>query len=162
MLVDGQVLTTTEQRATHLARYKEGAVCVKYEYVMNGDQTSNRELFKRPLVYIFHDVIDENSHPQNPFEIIRSCRTAINQLVVLVKRLHATWNVTNVVVTADHGFIYNDIHFDDKDKHSINDTSTEKKTRYYLSNSEMEVEGIVKFPLEKVSGISKGKESRRS
>lgn len=154
MLVDGQVLTTTEQRATHLARYKEGAVCVKYEYVMNGDQTSNRELFKRPLVYIFHDVIDENSHPQNPFEIIRSCRTAINQLVVLVKRLHATWNVTNVVVTADHGFIYNDIHFDDKDKHSINDTSIEKKTRYYLSNSEMEVEGIVKFPLEKVSGIS--------
>ena len=78
MLVDGQLLTTTEQRTAHLGRYKEGAVCVKYEDVMNGDQTSNRELFKHPLVYIFHDVIDENSHPQNPFEIIRSCRTAIN------------------------------------------------------------------------------------
>ena len=98
MLVDGQVLVTTEQRTAHLARYKEGAVCVKYEDVMNADQTSNRELFKHPLVYIFHDVIDENSHPQNPFEVIRSCRTAINQLVVLVKRLHATWNVVNVIV----------------------------------------------------------------
>lgn len=154
LLVDGQVLSTTEQRTVHLARYKEGAVCVKYEDVMNGDQTSNRELFKRPLVYIFHDVIDENSHPQNPFEIIRSCRTAINQLVVLVKRLHATWNVANVVVTADHGFIYNDIRFEEKDKHSINDPFIEKKTRYYLTNSTVEIEGIVKFPLEKVSGIT--------
>ena len=154
MLVDGQVLTTTEQRTAHVARYKEGAVCVKYEDVMNGDQTSNRELFKRPLVYIFHDVIDENSHPQNPFEIIRSCRTAINQLVVLVKRLHATMNVHNVVVTADHGFIYNDIRFEEKDKHSIDEPCIEKKTRYYLTNSAMEVEGIAKFPLEKVSAIT--------
>jgi hypothetical protein len=154
MLVDGQVLATTEQRTAHVARYKEGAVCVKYEDVMNGDQTSNRELFKRPLVYIFHDVIDENSHPQNPFEIIRSCRTAINQLVVLVKRLHATMNVHNVVVTADHGFIYNDIRFEEKDKHSIDEPCIEKKTRYYLTNSTMEVEGIAKFPLEKVSAIT--------
>ena len=154
MMVDGQVLVTTEQRTAHVSRYREEAVCVKYEDVMNGDQRSNRELFKRPLVYIFHDVIDENSHPQNPFEIIRSCRTAINQLTALVKRLHATMNVHNVVVTADHGFIYNDIRFEDKDKHSITESCIEKKTRYYLTDSNMKVEGIAKMPIEKVSGIS--------
>ena len=157
MVIDGQVLVTTEQRTSHLARYKDGAVCVKYEDVMNGDQTSNRELFKHPLVYIFHDVIDENSHPQNPFEIIRSCRTAINQLTALVKRLHATMNVANVVVTADHGFIYNDIRFEEKDKHSINEACIEKKTRYYLTESMIQVEGVVKMPLNKVSGISLSK-----
>lgn len=154
MMVDGQVLATTDQRTAHVARYREGAACVKYEEVMNGDQTSNRELFKRPLVYIFHDVIDENSHSQNPFEMIRSCRTAINQLVALVKRLHATMNVRNVVVTADHGFIYNDIRFEEKDKHSITESCIEKKTRYYLTESNMKVDEIVKLPLEKVSGIS--------
>jgi hypothetical protein len=154
MTVDGQALITTEQRTAHLGRYKDGALCVKYEDVMNGDRTTIREIFKRPLVYIFHDVIDENSHPQNPFEIIRSCRTAINQLAVLVTRLHASWNVTNVVVTADHGFIYNDIRFEEKDKHSIDDSVIEKKTRYYLTNSTAEVDGIVKFPLERVSGIT--------
>ena len=157
MIVDGQVLVTTEQRTAHLARYKEGAVCVKYDVVMNGDQTSNRELFKHPLVYIFHDVIDENSHPQNPFEIIRSCRTAINQLSALVKRLHATMNVANVVITADHGFIYNDIHFEEKDKHSINEACIEKKTRYYFADNMMQAEGVVKMPLNKVSGITVSK-----
>ncbi len=157
MVIDGQVLVTTEQRTSHLSRYKDGAVCVKYEDVMNGDQASNRELFKHPLVYIFHDVIDENSHPQNPFEIIRSCRTAINQLSALVKRLHATMNVANVIVTADHGFIYNDIHFEEKDKHSINEVCIEKKTRYYLTDSQKQDIGIVKMPLEKVSGITSSK-----
>lgn len=157
MMVDGQFLASTEQRTAHLARYREGAICVKYEDVANADQTSNRELFKHPLVYIFHDVIDENSHSQNPFEIIRSCRTAINQLSTLVKKLHSSMNVTNVVITADHGFIYNDIHFKEKDKHSTSDSSIEKKTRYYLTESAAKVEGIVKMPLEKVSSISSDK-----
>ena len=153
MAVDGMVLTTTDQRTNHLVKYREGAVCIRYEDVMNGDALSMRELFKRPLVYIFHDTIDEASHSQSPFEVISACRKAIEQLTVLVKRLHATWNVTSVLVTADHGFLYNDMKFEEKDKHSVNDPSIEKKTRYYLTDSNDEVEGIVKFPLDKVSTI---------
>lgn len=156
MAVDGVVLTTTEQRTAHLCKYREGAACVRYEDVMNGEQTAMRELFKRPLVYIFHDTIDEASHSQNVFEVISACRKAIEQLAILVKRLHATWNVTNVLLTADHGFLYNDMKFEDKDKHSITDKGLEKKTRYYLTESTEQEEGIVKFPLEKVSGIKCG------
>lgn len=153
MAVDGAVLATTEQRTAHLDKYREGGICVRYEDVMNGDQTSTRELFKRPLVYIFHDTIDEASHSQSPFEVISACRKAIDQLSILIKRLHATWNVTNVMLTTDHGFLYNDIKFEDKDKHNITDVSVEKKTRYYLTDSDEYVEGIVKFPLERVSAI---------
>ena len=156
MAVDGVVLTTTEQRTAHLCKYREGAACVRYEDVMNGEQTAMRELFKRPLVYIFHDTIDEASHSQNVFEVISACRKAIEQLAILVKRLHASWNVTNVLLTADHGFLYNDMKFEDKDKHSITDIALEKKTRYYLTESTEQEEGIAKFPLEKVSGIKCG------
>lgn len=153
MAVDGMVLTTTEQRTTHLCKYRDGAVCVRYEDVMNGNTQSMRELFKRPLVYIFHDTIDEASHSQNVFEVISACRKAVEQLAVIVKKLHANWNVTNVLLTADHGFLYNDMKFEEKDKHSITDIALEKKTRYYLTESTETVEGIVKFPLGKVSGI---------
>lgn len=153
MIVDGMALMTTDQRTAHLNKYREGSVCVRYEEVMNGDQTTMRELFKRPLVYIFHDTIDEASHSQSPFEVISACRKAIGQLAVLIKRLHATWNVNNVILTADHGFLYNDIKFEDKDKHSITETCLEKKTRYYLTESCETIEGVVKFPLNKVSAI---------
>ena len=153
MLVDGQLLTTVDLRTQHLNKYREGAVCVNYEDVMNGSALSVREIFKRPLVYIFYNTIDEASHSQSPFEVIRACRTAIEQLTVLIKRLHATWNVTNVLVTSDHGFIYNDVEFEEKDKHSVPDEFLEKKTRYYLTNSDQTTEGICKYDIESVSAM---------
>ena len=152
--VDGMLLDTTEQRTRLLEKYREGAVCLKYDDIMNnsGDQ-SMRELFKRPLVYIFYDTIDEAGHSQSPFEAIGACRKAIGQLSVLVNRLHASWNVTNVLLTSDHGFLYNDMKFEEKDKHSVTDPVIEKKTRYYLTGCDKAVEGIVKFPLAKVSSV---------
>ncbi len=154
LYVDGQVLTSTEQRTTHLQNYKDGAVCIRYEDVMNGEIQFMREIFKRPLVYIFHDTIDEASHSQSPFEVIAACRKAIEQLTVLIKRLHSTWNVSMVLLTADHGFIYNDMKFEDKDKHSIVENTIEKKTRYYLTDSPSDIDGIVKFPVNEVSGMN--------
>jgi hypothetical protein len=58
------------------------------------------------------------------------------------------------MLTADHGFIYNDIRFEEKDKHSIKDDCIEKKTRYYLTNSQQAIDGIAKFPLQSASGMS--------
>ncbi len=153
MLVDGKSLITTEARTSHVDGYREGAVCVSYEEVMNGHAQSMRDLFKRPLVYIYYNTLDEVGHSQSPFEVISACDRAVEQLTVLVRRLHATWNVTNVYITSDHGFIYNDMHFEDKDKHSITDECVEKKTRYYLTTDARPVEGICKYPLREVSSI---------
>ena len=80
MLVDGLPLSTMEQRTAQLTRYRDGAVCISYEEVMNGSISNVREFFKKPLVYIFYNTIDEASHSQSPFEVIRACRTAIEQL----------------------------------------------------------------------------------
>ena len=156
MSVDGQILSSIDQRSYQVSKYREGGVCVNYEDVMNGSVDNPRELFKRPLVYIFYNSIDEASHSQSPFEVIRACRTAIEQLTVLIRKLHASWNVTNVILTSDHGFIYNDMRFEEKDKHSVTEEFIEKKTRYYLTTSSAKVEGITKFPMEKVSGIKTG------
>lgn len=153
MLVDGQVLNTIEKRTAHLNRYKEDSICVNYEDIMNASLQTAREICKRQIVYIYHNTIDEASHSQSPFEVIRACRTAIEQLAVLVKRLHSSWNVTNVIITSDHGFIYNDMSFEEKDKHSIEESFIEKKTRYYLTNESSSVQGIIKYPLHTVSSI---------
>jgi len=154
MATDDVVLNSIDLRTAHLKKYRSDAVCITYKDVMDGDALSKRELFKKSLVYIYHDTIDEASHNQNPFDVISACRRAIEQLTALIRRIHATWNVNNVLLTADHGFIYNDIKFTDKDKHSIKEETLEKKTRYYLTSSNDSHEGIVKFPLEKVSGMS--------
>lgn len=155
MAVDGVVLTTTEQRTQHLERYRDGAYCVKYDKIMNGTPEYMREVFKHSMVYVFHDTIDDAGHTQNPFDYIVACKRTIEQLSVLVRKLHnKPYNITNIIITSDHGFIYNDINFEDKDKHSITENNIEKKTRYYLTLDKQEVEGVIKFPLESVSGIT--------
>ena len=153
MANDGVVLTTLDQRTQHVQRFRSDAVCVEYEEVMNGDALSKRDLFKKSLVIIYHDTIDEASHNQNTFDVIHACRRAVEQLTALVRRCHATWNVNNVLVTADHGFLYNDIVFTEKDKEPIVEDAIEKKTRYYLTESDAPVNRVFKFPLSEVSAI---------
>jgi hypothetical protein len=154
MSVDGTVLATIDQRRAHLKKYGEKYYAISYEELMDGPVMSKREIFKQySLVYIYHDTIDRASHSQSPFEVIAACRKAIEELAVLIPRVLASWNVTNLIVTSDHGFIYNDQTFEEKDKHSITDDYIEKKTRYYLTHNKESVEGITKFPLHEVSAI---------
>lgn len=150
MLVDGADLASKDQRSDFLNGYVNGATCVNYEEVDGNNMQTNRELFKKPLVYVFHNTIDEAGHNG---DIIDACRKSIQQLAKLVKSLHATFNVANVIVTSDHGFLYNDIEFEEKDKQTITEEVIEKKTRYYLTKSNEEVRGVAKFRLSDVSGM---------
>lgn len=150
MLVDGADLATITQRSDFLNGYVEGATCVNFEDVEGNNQQTNRALFKKPLVYVFHNTIDEAGHKG---DIVDACQKSIRQLAKLVKSLHATFNVANVIVTSDHGFLYNDIEFEEKDKQTISEEVIEKKTRYYLTRSEESIQGVTKFKLADVSGM---------
>lgn len=153
MAVDNHILDTTQKRSEHLQAYRDGAVCVPFETVAEYNQEQNREIFKHPLVYIFHDVIDKTGHDGNAKQIVNSCREAINELKNMIPKIHASYNVTEVYITSDHGFLFNDIIFADKDKHKIEEDCLERSTRYYLTKSKDEVSGVVKFPLSEVSGM---------
>ena len=153
MAVDDHILDTTLKRSEHLQVYRDGAVCVPFETVAEYNQEKNREIFKHPLVYIFHDVIDKTGHDGNAKQIVNSCRDAITELKKMIPKIHASYNVTEVYITSDHGFLFNDIIFADKDKHKIEEDCLERSTRYYLTKSKDEVNGVVKFPLNEVSGM---------
>ena len=150
MLVDGTDLAGVAQRSEFLKGYEEKAACVNFEDVEGNNLQTNRELFKRPLVYVFHNTIDEAGHNG---DIIDACRKSIQQITKLVNSLHASFNVANVIVTSDHGFLYNDIEFEEKDKQTISEEVIEKKTRYYLTKSDEDVLGVTKFRLADVSGM---------
>ena len=156
MAVDNHILDTTEKRSDHLQRYRDGAICVPFETVAEYNQDKNREIFKHSLVYIFHDVIDKTGHDGNAKQVTKACREAITELGTMIPKIHASYNVTEVYVTSDHGFLFNDIVFAEKDKHKIEEETMERSSRYYLTHSDKEVNGIIKFPLDEVSGMVNG------
>lgn len=153
VLVDGEVLDTMEKRTAHIRRYEPNAICIDYTDLSKYSMTQKRELFKSPLVYIFHDTIDSISH-DNPEKTAKACAEAVAEIKKLIPSLHATYNVANVYVTSDHGFLYNDIRFEEKDKHKITDGYDERKTRYYITDDDAPVLGITKFQMGSVSTMT--------
>ena len=153
MAVDNHILDTTEKRSDHLQRYRDGAICVPFETVAEYNTDKNREIFKHSLVYIFHDVIDKTGHDGNAKQVTQACHEAITELGTMIPKIHASYNVTEVYVTSDHGFLFNDIVFAEKDKHKIEEDTLERSSRYYLTTSDKEVNGIIKFPLDEVSAM---------
>ena len=153
MAADDKILSDTTKRCEHLQKYRDGAICVNFETVAEYNQEKNREIFKHSLVYIFHDVIDKHGHNGTSKEIVTNCSNAIKELADMIPKIHASYNVTEVYVTSDHGFLFNDIQFAEKDKHKINEECLERSTRYYLTNSEKEEPGVIKFRLDTVSGM---------
>jgi hypothetical protein len=153
MAVDDHILNSTEKRSEHLQKYRDGAICVSFDTVAEYNMGKNREIFKHSLVYIFHNVIDKNGHDGNAKQIVMNCHEAIKDLATMIPKIHASYNVTEIYVTSDHGFLFNDIAFADKDKNIINEETLERSSRYYLTYSGKEVNGIMKFPLDEVSAM---------
>ena len=154
MGVDNKILDSTAKRTEQVDSYRSGAICVDYEVVAKYDQDKNREIFKHPLVYVMHNTIDKKSHGATAKEVADSCRDAINELDDLVHKILDNFGVTEIYITSDHGFLFNDQDFKEKDKHKVAENVLEKSSRYYLTTVADAVPGIVKFPLSDVSGMN--------
>ena len=148
--VDGEVLDSIDKRTAQVKRFEKDALCISFEDLSNYSMNQKREIFKNKLVYIFHDTIDSLSH-DNPSKLSIACKTAVEEIKKLVPSLHATYNVANVYVTSDHGFLFNDIPFEEKDKQKVDDNYEERKTRYYITEASGDVFGVSKYPMSDVS-----------
>ena len=153
MTVDGEVLTSTDQRTAHLKNYIDSALCITYKKLMSLSKTEKRDVFKNKLVYVFHGTIDDNCHGCNLTTYASACKNAIDELVQLIAYIHDGGNVTEVYLTADHGYLYNDMFFEEKDKQGIKEEAVENTTRYFISENETVNTGITKFPLKSVSAM---------
>ncbi len=132
MSVDNKILDSTSKRSEHLASYKSDAICVTFEDIAQYNQDKNREIFKHPLVYIFYDNIDSIGHDGCAKNVVNGCAQAIVDIATMVKKIHSSYNVTEVYVT---------------------DNALERKSRYYLTDDATTCSDITKFRLSDVSGM---------
>jgi uncharacterized protein (TIGR02687 family) len=90
------------------------ALLVKDFLGMNG--SSSKELTKsNDVLYLYHNRIDATGDKKDSEELVfEAAETAIGELMRVVKKLFSA-NASNVLITADHGFIYQDQELDDAD-----------------------------------------------
>ena len=108
VLVDGQSSQGTANRDKILKAALDGAgAAVTAENFMAMNREDSRELLKaNNVLYIYHNRIDhtgDKMHSEG--QAFEAAEQTLNDLLRLVKKLTAA-NASNILITADHGFIY--------------------------------------------------------
>lgn len=108
VLVDESVANGTSDRQRQLRTQHPGAVAVTYDKLVNQITAAERKelVADAPLVYIYHDTIDAMGDRQSTeSKTFKACRDAIQELKALVERLVREQKASNILITADHGFL---------------------------------------------------------
>jgi len=106
VLVDGKNTSSTENKNSILESHS--GIAITSKQLLAWSQKEGREILKdKSVVYIYHNTIDaigdDGSTEDKAFE---ACETAIVEVNDLVKKLINNLNASRVLVTADHGFLY--------------------------------------------------------
>ena len=159
IVVDGKIVDGITPRSKYLGEHVPEAEVLDFETVYKFKDDDGKQYFtkQRPLTYIIHKAIDELCHPSPSAEDVTStCRIAIDKIRTLVRKLHNSWYVNRVIITADHGFVYNDVKIEGTNLTTVDDEiyGGEKDARHYLTESDKEITVIAKFPLSEVSAFN--------
>ena len=105
VLADGQSTAST-YRDKVLKSEDPASVALKYNDIIAMKRAERSALVKgMDVVYIYHDTIDEASHTSDT-AVFSACDKAISELKNLVRIIVNEFGGTNILITADHGFLY--------------------------------------------------------
>lgn len=104
----GGKTTVSSNRAAILQQAEPESTTIDFAQVMKLDQTKGRAFFKNHrMVYIYHDWIDAiGDKRRTEHQSFEASEKALEDIKRLIQKLYG-WNVYHVLVTSDHGFLYN-------------------------------------------------------
>ncbi len=127
VLVDGNSSQGTENRKKILEKALPGrATALKAEELLAMGREESRALFRDyAVVYIYHNRIDATGDKRDTEErVFDAAAETLDELIKLIKKL-ANANVSNMLVTADHGFLYQNRALEESDFASQEPSGTE-------------------------------------
>jgi uncharacterized protein (TIGR02687 family) len=105
--IDGISATGTANRGRILAQTVAASTAVLAKDVLAMGKEDSRALVRdHDLVYVYHNLIDKTGDTRDTEErVFGAAEETLKELLQVIKKL-ANANASNIVVTADHGFIY--------------------------------------------------------
>ena len=134
VLADGQSTTSTN-RDKVLKAANPASVVLQYKNIIGMKRAERSALVRgMEVVYIYHDTIDEASHTSDT-TVFTACEKAISELKNMVRIIVNEFSGINILITADHGFLYtySPLTEDNKvDKTSFHSMDVEYGRRYAI------------------------------
>lgn len=156
LLCDDMPTEGTENRDKILKRYVPKNCAVTYESLLAINQAQRRELVSgAEVVYIYHNKIDAVGDKANTEkQVFEACVDAIDELKNLIRLVINSMNGSNVIITADHGFLYSYeplIESDKADSSLVSGNILETGRRYIVADKDSCSDILMRIPIEEYS-----------
>lgn len=154
VFIDDMPTNGTKQRDAILKAKNSSYAAITYDEINNMPRSDLRSyMADKSLVYIYHDVVD-NAGEHNESKVFDVVPTAINEILLLIRKLYNNLQISNFYVTADHGFLYRKNTIEESQKYSnvVSLHPEEASKRYVItSDSNMGIPYTTEFKLSTVS-----------
>ena len=149
VLADNVSTSGLDNRNKILSQRTTKAIALKDTDVVNSNIETLREIVKNhDVIYIFHNKIDEIGHALSSEEqAFEAAEATIEELMKIVKKF-TNANINNVLITADHGFIYQNKNLDEDEflgVEPVGEQIFKKDRRFVIGRNLKEDNSFMKF-----------------
>jgi len=149
VLCDGLPTAGIENRNKILRNAIEKSSCFKYEEIAAYNSQQCKEIIKaNQVIYIFHNRIDSvGDARETELRTFEAVEDSIDELKELLKKL-GNANASNFLLTADHGFLYQETAIEPSDFTADEPAGKEiiaKSPRYAVGRELVETPGVMKL-----------------
>lgn len=162
VLLDGAEAATTDAREEQLRRTDPGAVAVTYDALVNEMSAGARKTLVKDakVVYVYHNTIDAiGDKAPTERKVFSACGDAIEEIFGLVQLICRERIASQVVITADHGFLYTDEPLDTSERTiaaEIDGDSLAIGHRYAIAGADARSDVLMPIALPYAEGGLKG------
>lgn len=152
VLCDGEPTDGTAGREKILNRTHAGNAALTYRTFLSMKREERREKVKdAQVVYIYHNAIDAvGDKAATEDQVFDACEQAILELKNLVRLITNDCSGANILITADHGFLYSYKPLDESDKAEKSFVSghiIELDRRYVIAYGDCTAEHMLRIPM---------------
>ncbi len=154
VFTDGASTEGIENRGKILKKITPESIALSYEELMNITRDKAREQFKGiRLFYIYHDKIDATGdHSASEHTVFDAAEETISDVKKIIEKLTNFQILNNLIVTSDHGFIYQRDALESFDKVEMEDFGEDEiidsKKRFVLSTENLDSMNVHKFNMD--------------
>lgn len=153
VFVDGIDSDGTENREKILIKSFPDSIAFKFDELMQLKTDEARDRIKgKRVLYIYHNKIDDTGdNKQSEHGVFDAVASTIQDIDKMVNRLGRSLNVTKVIITSDHGFIYKREYLENVDKLEMQDFDKNRiidsNKRFIISEHDLMIKNTHKFSM---------------
>ena len=152
VLCDGESTEGSAAREKVLNSVHKGNAVITYKTLLSMKQAERREKIRDAhVVYIYHNAIDAAGDKiATEDQVFDACDQAILEIKNLVRIITNDLSGSNILITADHGFLYSYKPLDESDKAEKSFVSghiIELDRRYVIADGDCTADHMLKIPM---------------